>query len=395
MNIEKSRLISEAAPHLNAYQGTINGNEFATIVPVIPGHIGGRETNIVSAKALHKALGVGKDFSTWITDRISEYNFTIGHDYSIHKTISPNLGKSPSGAAYSKIKHSGRPGKDYLLSVGMAKELAMIERNDQGRAIRRYFIQCEEELQRSVPEIAARYRRHVFSLWRDSLRSSWRCAVILNEPAAQKEAFNLASLLTNVNPYNLIKPKVVNDYLLSIVMAKELAKISLNLSKPDIHALKKSLPLCGNTVYGYSAPAKSGVGIGVLQLSTAHNRAKCGFFVCVARLHPSMVGWARASKDAPVSVEAGTPTSFSSPPAIGVFGGDYIHHSTEAAAMLATTPTQKPQFIWIIAAVRRDMPTITAKIHHIAAETEQEARRILARDHVCFFAGRIRLEVAA
>ncbi len=58
--------------------------------------------------------------------------------------------------------------------------------------------------------------------------------------------------------------------------------------------------------------------------------------------------------------------------------------------MLATTPTQNPQFIWLIAAVRRDMPTITAKIHHIAAETEQEARRILARDHVCFFAGRIR-----
>ena len=161
MNIEKSRLISEAAPHLNAYQGTINGNEFAAIVPVIPGHIGGRETNIVSAKALHKALGVGKDFSTWITDRISEYDFTIGHDYSVHKTISPNLGKSPNGAAYSKIKQSGRPGKDYLLSVGMAKELAMIERNDQGRAIRRYFIQCEEELQRSVPEIAARYRRQL------------------------------------------------------------------------------------------------------------------------------------------------------------------------------------------------------------------------------------------
>ncbi|MFS8320333.1 antA/AntB antirepressor family protein [Escherichia coli] len=161
MNIEKSRLISEAAPHLNAYQGTINGNEFATIVPVIPGHIGGRETNIVSAKALHKALGVGKDFSTWITDRISEYDFTIGHDYSVHKTISPNLGKSPSGTAYSKIKHSGRPGKDYLLSVGMAKELAMVERTEQGRAIRRYFIQCEEELQRSVPEIAARYRRQL------------------------------------------------------------------------------------------------------------------------------------------------------------------------------------------------------------------------------------------
>ncbi|HGU5575005.1 TPA: host cell division inhibitor Icd-like protein [Klebsiella quasipneumoniae subsp. similipneumoniae] len=62
--------------------------------------------------------------------------------------------------------------------------------------------------------------------------------------------------------------------------------------------------------------------------------------------------------------------------------------------MLATTPTQKPQFIWIIAAVRRDMPTIKAQIHHITAPSERDARRSLARDHVCFFAGRIRLEVA-
>ncbi|EPS2623472.1 ash family protein [Escherichia coli] len=60
--------------------------------------------------------------------------------------------------------------------------------------------------------------------------------MILNEPAAQKEAFNLASLLTNVNPYNLIKPKVANGCLLSIVMVNDLAKLSLNLTKPDIHA---------------------------------------------------------------------------------------------------------------------------------------------------------------
>ncbi|WP_234450632.1 host cell division inhibitor Icd-like protein [Pluralibacter gergoviae] len=56
---------------------------------------------------------------------------------------------------------------------------------------------------------------------------------------------------------------------------------------------------------------------------------------------------------------------------------------------MATTLTQNPQFIWIIAAVRRDMPTITAQIHHIAASSEREARRSLARDHICFFAGRL------
>ncbi|HHJ4265443.1 TPA: host cell division inhibitor Icd-like protein [Klebsiella pneumoniae] len=234
--------------------------------------------------------------------------------------------------------------------------------------------------------------------------------MILRKSAVQKEAINLAGLLANVNPQNLIKPDihrraVATNY--DILEAFSGLRIGLRiLINPKFFShfvtstrtregefcasIKKGLPTIANPVYGYSAPAKSGAGIGVLQLSTAHNRAKCGFFVCVARLHPSMVGWARASKDAPVSVEAGTPTSFSSPPAIGVFSGDYIHHSTEAAAMLATTPTQNPQFIWLIAAVRRDMPTITAKIHHIAAETEQEARRILARDHVCFFAGRIR-----
>ncbi|HHV2173147.1 TPA: host cell division inhibitor Icd-like protein [Escherichia coli] len=284
--------------------------------------------------------------------------------------------------------------------------------------------------------------------------------MILNEPAAQKEAFNLASLLTNVNPQNLIKPKVVNDYLLSIVMAKDLAKLSLNLSKPDIHArgmttnddilnqeiitskklivgnkfpllaggmnwiatvvnrststfatntraledllgvvtregefsesIKKSLPTIANPVYGYSAPAKSGVGIGVPVIIRAHNTRHACFFV--PRSYTcSMVDCMGAEQSAPVSLIPGyaNPVQFTTSE-IGVSGGGSQNHESEAAAMLATTPTQKPQFIWIIAAVRRDMPTITAKIHHIAAETEQKARRILARDHVCFFAGRIR-----
>ncbi|MEC4204147.1 antA/AntB antirepressor family protein [Escherichia coli] len=138
-----------------------NLQNFGEIIPVISGVIGGREAAVVSAKALHKALGVGKDFSTWITDRISEYDFTIGYDYSVHKTISPNLGKSPNGEAYSKIKHSGRPGKDYLLSVGMAKELAMIERTEQGRAVRQYFIKCEEELHKVAPVRSAALRREL------------------------------------------------------------------------------------------------------------------------------------------------------------------------------------------------------------------------------------------
>ncbi len=284
--------------------------------------------------------------------------------------------------------------------------------------------------------------------------------MILNEPAAQKEAFNLANLLTNVNPYNLIKPKVANGCLLSIVMVNDLAKLSLNLTKPDIHArgmttnddilnqeiitskklivgnkfpllaggmnwiatvvnrststfetntraledflgvvtregeysesIKKGLPTIANPVYGYSAPAKSGAGIGVPVIIRAHNTRHACFFV-PRSYTPSMVDCMGAEQSAPVSLIPGyaNPVQFTTSE-IGVSGGGYQDHESEAAYMLATTPTQNPQFIWLIAAVRRDMPTITAKIHHIAAETEQEARRILARDHVCFFAGRIR-----
>ena len=160
MKLEKSRFNSEAAPQSNVGLGVIINNDFAAIVPVNSGLIGGRQTNIVSARDLHKALGVGKDFSTWITDRITDYGFAIGSDYIVNKAISPKLGKSPTGAACSPVT-VGRPGKDYLLSISTAKEIAMLERNEQGRAVRRYFIQCEEELQRSVPEIASRYRQHL------------------------------------------------------------------------------------------------------------------------------------------------------------------------------------------------------------------------------------------
>ncbi|EOH4984478.1 host cell division inhibitor Icd-like protein [Klebsiella pneumoniae] len=155
-------------------------------------------------------------------------------------------------------------------------------------------------------------------------------------------------------------------------------------------SIKKGLPTIANPVYGYSAPAKSGAGIGVPVIIRAHNTRHACFFV-PRSYTPSMVDCMGAEQSAPVSLIPGyaNPVQFTTSE-IGVSGGGYQDHESEAAYMLATTPTQNPQFIWLIAAVRRDMPTITAKIHHIAAETEQEARRILARDHVCFFAGRIR-----
>lgn len=153
MKIEKSRLTSEAAPQPSTSHSDITGNDFAGIVPVISGQIGGCETNIASAKALHKALGVGRDFTTWIKGRVSQYCFAAGVDYITVENLSPPV--SGSAKYRQQIEH------DYLLTLNMAKELAMVERNEQGRAVRRYFIQCEEALQLSAPAIAAKYRRQL------------------------------------------------------------------------------------------------------------------------------------------------------------------------------------------------------------------------------------------
>ncbi|MDD8806168.1 host cell division inhibitor Icd-like protein [Escherichia coli] len=251
--------------------------------------------------------------------------------------------------------------------------------------------------------------------------------MILNEPAAQKEAFNLASLLTNVNPYNLSKPDIhrravaTNDDILEafsglriglriLINPKFFSSFATSTRTREgefCESIKKGLPTIANPVYGYSAPAKSGAGIGVLIMLQATHDAPSVFFCVLASAHlfPSdmaiahiaqkvMVGWMGAERSAPVSCNAGyaNPVQLTTSE-IGVSGGGNKSQLQEAAIM-ATTPTQKPQFIWIIAAVRRDCPTITAKIHHIAAESERDARRSLVRDHICFFAGRIRMEVA-
>ncbi|EJA5819092.1 antA/AntB antirepressor family protein [Salmonella enterica] len=129
-----------------------NGN-FAEIIPVISGVIGRLETSVASARALHKALGVKRDFTTWIKDRIRRYGFVEDVDYVVVENLtSPVLGSSKSR---QRVEH------DYLISLNMGKEMAMVERTEQGRAVRRYFIQCEEELHRTAPERAATLRREL------------------------------------------------------------------------------------------------------------------------------------------------------------------------------------------------------------------------------------------
>lgn len=85
----------------------------------------------VNARELHQKLGVGKDFSSWIKNRIEKYGFVKNQDYSSFTQI----GEREKGATVRK---------EYALSLDMAKELCMIENNEQGRLFRKYFIEVEK-----------------------------------------------------------------------------------------------------------------------------------------------------------------------------------------------------------------------------------------------------------
>ena len=272
--------------------------------------------------------------------------------------------------------------------------------------------------------------------------------MILRKSAVQKEAINLAGLLANVNPQNLIKPDIhrravatnydileafsglriglrilINPKFFSHFVTSTREKVFSDnttsvenystilsfwsISRPSgefSDYVKKGSAYRSdhqqkNQCYSPHVAAKSATGIETPNTLRATQTPKASFFVSNHHAHQisglartvSMVASVGLSSDRPVSFVSGSlnPADVTANHDIETSGGDSLN-TKEAAAMLATTPTQKPSFIWLIAAVRRDMPTITAKIHHIAAETEQEARRILARDHVCFFAGRIR-----
>ena len=92
---------------------------------------------LVSARELHEGLGVGRDFTTWIKNRINKYGFEENEDYTIINEVSQNREGS---------RLVNREQTDYIITTDMAKELCMVENNEQGRKYRKYFIECEKKL---------------------------------------------------------------------------------------------------------------------------------------------------------------------------------------------------------------------------------------------------------
>ncbi|WP_412057708.1 antA/AntB antirepressor family protein [Bartonella sp. DGB2] len=91
----------------------------------------------VNARDLHAFLKIGKRFATWIVDRIQQYGFKENSDYFL--TL-PKIGKRQNVVL-----------KEYHLTLDVAKELSMVEKNERGKQARQYFIECERRLKALQP----------------------------------------------------------------------------------------------------------------------------------------------------------------------------------------------------------------------------------------------------
>jgi phage anti-repressor protein len=103
---------------------------------VLDREIDGDLVQTVPGTELHAALNVGRHFTDWAKGRIQKYGLIEGVDF-VMETRFPDLGSE---------MHGGQNKVEYHFVLDVAKELAMVENNEEGRRCRRYFIRMEREV---------------------------------------------------------------------------------------------------------------------------------------------------------------------------------------------------------------------------------------------------------
>lgn len=144
---------------------------------------------IVNGRELHEVLGVETRYDTWF-DRMKEYGFIKNIDYA---EFTEEVEAQKRARTYKQINH--------VIKLDMAKEIAMIQRNENGKKVRQYFIQVEKDFN-SPEKIMARALKI----------AEGRLNVLQLENAQQKQVIGE------------LKPKA--DYLDRILKSKSIVPIS-------------------------------------------------------------------------------------------------------------------------------------------------------------------------
>lgn len=101
---------------------------------LIPINYDNPERPTVSGRELHDFLNIETPYAKWF-GRMVEYGFTEDEDYA---TVDKNVHRA-DGTQMPQIQH------DHQLTIPMAKELCMIQRNERGKRARQYFLAVEAQ----------------------------------------------------------------------------------------------------------------------------------------------------------------------------------------------------------------------------------------------------------
>lgn len=136
----------------------------------------------VSARELHEFLEVKTPYDKWFP-RMCEYGFTEDIDFSTF--LSESTG--------------GRPAQDAQLTIEMAKEICMLQRNDKGKQARQYFINLEKAW--NTPEmVMSRALRMAENNLKNVMRENSQLTVAVQTMQPKAECFDELvnrNLLTN------------------------------------------------------------------------------------------------------------------------------------------------------------------------------------------------------
>lgn len=102
-----------------------------------------KQEPVVSGRDLYNALEIKTDYKDWFP-RMCEYGFNENQDYT---TIIEEVDAQKRARTYEQ--------KNHIINLDMAKEIAMIQRNEKGKEVRQYFIQVEKDFN-SPEKIMAR-----------------------------------------------------------------------------------------------------------------------------------------------------------------------------------------------------------------------------------------------
>lgn len=94
---------------------------------------------VVYGSELHKVLGAPSVYREWAKRRLTDIDAEENEDYTTVEI------STVSG---------GAPRKDHIIKLDIAKEMAMLERNEKGKQVRRYFIAIEKKYKEGVSDLS-------------------------------------------------------------------------------------------------------------------------------------------------------------------------------------------------------------------------------------------------